>query len=102
MTCPCRPCVTGSPVCARILLLSPKDDFDATRLWRRFAEHGVSRVNLKTSPSEQRARAEQREPSEPVLCRSCGASFAMPVYLVAFLREYRAPTPTCTTCHEAA
>lgn len=102
MTCDCKPCAAGSSVCARVLLLSPKDDFDATRLWRRFAENGVGHVPRFTSTAQQAMRRAAAEPVEQVGCRSCGVSFSMPTYLVAFLRDQRAPTPHCTACQEAS
>lgn len=95
--CNCKCCATGAP-CAHALLLSPKDSSDATRLWARFAENGPGIVNLKVTPAEQRASLDKAEPTESMRCRSCGALYALFAYLVAFLREQRAPIPDCQAC----
>jgi len=95
--CDCRCCESGKP-CARVLVLSSRDSSDATRLWSRFAEHGPQPVNLKLAPKEQRITREEQEPTESALCRSCGKAFALFVYLAKFLRDWRAPMPTCPAC----
>jgi hypothetical protein len=97
--CDCRPCEAGLP-CARVLLLSPKDDSDATRLWHRFKDNPPGYVNLRVSPTEHRAAQEAREPSEQIRCK-CGALHAVAVYLLKFLRDYSAPFPSCAGCMTA-
>ena len=99
--CNCRCCEVGAQ-CARVLVLSPKDNSDATRLWARFAENGPQPVSLKVTPQEQRIRRENAEPVEPVLCRACGSTFALFVYLAKFLRDWRAPAPYCRACERSA
>jgi len=97
VTCPCKCCEEGKR-CAHVLVLSAKDSSDATRLWVRFADNPPGFVNLKVAPQEQRAKRESQEPTEPALCRACGATFAVFVYLAKFLREQRAPMPHCGGC----
>jgi len=97
VTCDCRCCVAGTQ-CARVLVLSSKDNSDASRLWARFSENGPQPVNLKVTPQEQRAARKDHEPTESVMCRACGKAFALFVYLAAFLREWKAPMPHCLPC----
>ena len=103
MTCTCRPCVEQAGACARVLVLSSKDESDARRLWRRFEISGTEpqSVNLKTSPTQASARLESAEPTEGVRCRCCNSIYRLPAFLAAFLREQRAPAPHCTSCQEA-
>ncbi len=93
----CRCCVAGLP-CAYVLVLSAKDSSAAYRLGKRFENNPPGRVNLKTTPTAYRAIQEAREPTEQIKCRGCGVAFAVPAYLVTFLREQRAPTPDCVAC----
>lgn len=100
MSCACRCCLAGTR-CARVLVLSPKDNSDADRLWRRFHDAGTvpGFVDLsKRTAAEQRAIREPAEPTELVTCRECGGSYAMAVYLVHALRSQRASAPPCEPC----
>ena len=95
--CDCKCCEVRQS-CARILVLSPKDNSDAARLWSRFRDHPPGFVNLKVTPQEQRAARKDIEPTESVMCRACGKAFALFAYLAKFLREQRAPLPNCDAC----
>ena len=97
MSCPCQ-CCKERKACAHVLVLSAKDNSDASRLWQRFIDSPPGYVNLKAAPQEQRAKREAAEPTEPVTCRSCGKSHAVLVYLMQFVREQRAPLPKCPDC----
>lgn len=97
MTCDCRCCEVGSP-CARVLVLSAKDNSAAARLWKCFESNPPGFVNLKVTPQEQRTKREHAEPTESVMCRACGKAFALLAYLAKFLRDYRAPMPHCLSC----
>ena len=100
--CDCRCCQTGQR-CARVLVLGAREEADATRLYARFARDGIApgHVDLRPRGTEQRARRGPEEPTSSVACRDCDVAIVMPAYLVAFLREHRAPLPLCSSCRDA-
>jgi len=99
MTCSCRCCLASQP-CAHVLVLSPRDNSDASRLWARFVDSPPGFVNLKVAPKEHRAERRDDEPVEVIPCR-CGSSHAVLAYIVKHLRNWRAPMPDCGDCRRA-
>jgi hypothetical protein len=87
-----------------VLVLSPKDNSDADRLWRRFRESGTEpgHVDLsKRSPAEVARKSEPDEPIAVVRCGECRGDAAVLAYIAPLLEAHRL-TVNCRDCQEAA
>jgi len=103
VSCGCRCCLAGTR-CAHVLVLSPKDNSDADRLWRRFRESGTEpgHVDLsKRSPAEVARKSEPDEPIAVVRCGECRGDAAVLAYIAPLLEAHRL-TVNCRDCQEAA
>lgn len=94
-----------TPECSdwcRTLQLSPIDASRAARLQalRDNVIYAGSWPDSSMASQGQAERESAREPTTPVLCRSCGRRYPLLTYLVEFLTAYKAPLPIC--CREPA
>ena len=99
----CDLCRNGKH-CAHRLLLSPKDNSDADRLWRRFRESGTEPGHVDLSKRTAAEVARKREPDEPtavVRCGECHGDAVVLGYIVPLLEAHRL-TVACRDCMEAA
>jgi len=99
VSCQCKCCQAGQR-CAHVLVLTPKDNADADRLWRRFAESNTvpGYVNLRrSSTGEERVRREPEEPTSVLTCDDCRRPFTLFTYIADLLTRHKF-RPSCPAC----
>lgn len=94
----CLPCKAGKR-CARILVLSPKDERALAKVRRVVGPNPSGRaISLRPAAQQIRERLDPPEPTVTVTCPKCGEPWEMLGYLAAALKLRGIGAPKCDGC----